>query len=56
MGAVGISDSQQAGAFFPRLAVSRLMLTRWKVDDGILDTADAHGNITFTPNAKKTYV
>ncbi|OJT15347.1 hypothetical protein TRAPUB_8092 [Trametes pubescens] len=24
------------------------------VDDGILDTTDAHGNIAFTPNAKKT--
>ncbi|KAI9060439.1 hypothetical protein FKP32DRAFT_1731405 [Trametes sanguinea] len=23
-------------------------------DDGILDTSDPHGNVTFTPNAKKT--
>ena len=33
-----------------------LTLMTAKADDGILDTSDPHGNVTFTPNAKKTYV
>ena len=37
-------------------ATSQFLLKLRKVDDGILDTTDAHGNITFTPDAKKTYV
>lgn len=33
-----------------------LPLTSAKADDGILDNSDPHGNVTFTPDAKKTFV
>ena len=35
---------------------SRLLLTQVKAEDGILDNSDPHGNVTFTPDAKKTFV
>lgn len=50
---MGISDSAETGTHM--FCLLSLRLTLVQADDGILDNSDPHGNVMFTPNAKKTY-